>query len=557
MFQILINASSAYVRLFLRIYFNVTLPLLGFIGDQCCRRASQLLLLRGKPLDVTQTTGWLRGSRAAYVIYSMRRSPAGLLGIIMILASVLWIAADLMVSGFVVPVQVVDRCPFNTTGYMVLSKNHTAIGPFVPSNVGGLWDIVTRATSTSQSNGGLTGIFHKANGDLNFRADPEDIIGRWNCEMAGDDAQYESQQSPDAIMDDLLLRNLLYGNRTSCSTNYIGLNWYTQLLVLSSSVGDWSQLLENLTTDEIINSPLDFPWDVRAAVDMAPNASDTKIMRPYYCSLNASSLEILLGKLQAADTLQFFCANFRANIYKYFTDNIPMTVDPGIAVASMLDTIMMMAGAYQAGNNNPPPEIEDPYQGCLATRTKIPAAVIVMWIVTTLMLLGLCGYWIILAARIKKIQRREPHHYKLVDQSTLNGLLDWMRHAVLTTGLEPGIENAGLKNWRLTLSDHKRYLSLARKGEEIEYQPILARSSEISVETQEIKLAAFPPAERQHRRNTVEDLSSSIEAIPSQWDPPTIRLGRVPLPAYQRIPRKQVASSATAEIRTWDDPFED
>jgi hypothetical protein len=168
MAQILLDVSSAHARLALRIYFNVLLSLLALIGDQCCRKRSQLRLLRGQTLDITQTTGWLRTPAAVFAMYAMRRSPAGWLGSIMILAGILSLASDLVVSALVVPTSVVDRCIFNDTGhYATLKTNHT-IGPFTPGNVGILWDQITTARVTSLANGGLTGIYGKVNSDPTF-----------------------------------------------------------------------------------------------------------------------------------------------------------------------------------------------------------------------------------------------------------------------------------------------------------------------------------------------------------------------------------------------------
>jgi hypothetical protein len=78
----------------------------------------------------------------------------------MILTSIFWLMADLVVSGLVIPVSVVDRCLFNTTGpYEAMTSNHT-VGPFSVGPVGALFDIITGAQKTSKANGGLTGIFN-------------------------------------------------------------------------------------------------------------------------------------------------------------------------------------------------------------------------------------------------------------------------------------------------------------------------------------------------------------------------------------------------------------
>jgi hypothetical protein len=90
-----------------------------------------------------------------------------------------WLVADLVVSGLVVTVDVVNRCRFNITGdYEVMTSNHS-VGFITPWNTGGLWDLITGAQATSQSNGGLGGIFLKVNGDPAFRADAQHILGQW------------------------------------------------------------------------------------------------------------------------------------------------------------------------------------------------------------------------------------------------------------------------------------------------------------------------------------------------------------------------------------------
>lgn len=365
MIQILLDYSSAEVRLVLRVYFNIILAALAILGDQCCKRRSQLQLLKGRKLDITQTTGWLRGPSAIYMMYAMRRSPAGWLGLLMLLASAFWLASDLVVTGFVVPVTVVGRCPFNTTSptsYMVTSVYNatTKVGPFVPYDYGTLWDLVTAATVTSRRNGGLTGVFRKANTDLAFRADKLDIVLAWQCVVSGADSTYSNDTSPDIIIDDLVSKDLLYGNYTSQATEYIG-GTYLQLAVWSTPFGDWSGILSNLTTTEIIDSPILHPWDVRAAIDLSQRAADERLMRPYRCFLNETTLDFVLGKIQPFSTLNLFVNVMRSNVYGYFTDNVALPGDPGVAIASTLDALLMAGAVYQAGLNFPPPHIDDPY----------------------------------------------------------------------------------------------------------------------------------------------------------------------------------------------------
>jgi hypothetical protein len=466
MLRILLNFPSSHVRLALRIYFNVILPFLGVVGDQCCRKRTQLKLLRGSNIDVTQTTGWLRGTTAVYVLYALRRSPAGWLGVIMILSGVMWLLADLVVSGFVVTVNVVDRCPFNTTSYVVIGiPDENKIGPFSTGNVGAPWDIITRAVETNQINGGMDGIFHKVNTDLSFRADEQDLIGGWQCQHVGQDARYIPREDPNVIAKDLFSRDLLYESNTGCATQFIGHNWYVQLAMWSSSVGDWQNQLAGQSEGQIINSTVSEQWDVRAAIDLSKNPEDDKIMRSYQCTMNATSLERVRGKLQAATTLATFCENMRSNVYRYLTANVTMSEDPGSAIAKTLNIIMMMASARNAGTMNPPPPVDDPFQGCIAPKTVIPLEVTVTWLTITIGAIGLCVYWLILTVEIVGQKRKSSYTGESLISTAPNGLLGWILQAVKTTGIERDPKYAGLSSWVLQPSYNQSVLQLAHKSD--------------------------------------------------------------------------------------------
>jgi hypothetical protein len=463
MARILLDSSSAHVRLALRVYFNVILLVLAFIGDQCCKKKSHLRLLRKQPLEITQATGWLRGTSALYTMYSMRRSPAGWLGFVMILAGIFWLVADLVVSGLVVTVSVVDRCHFNTTGpYEVMVSNHT-MGPYVPGTVGTLWDIITGAQRTSKANGGLTGIFNKTNTDPLFRADAQDIMGRWDCQAVGADSTYLVEQNQTLMIEDLISRGLLYESASYCATNYIGVNWYTQFVAWSPSVADWSWHLEGLSASEIIDSPESHSWNVLAAVDMSPNATDAKVMRSFNCTMNAPAVEFVLGKVQASSTLQEYCENVAANIYGYFRDDSPPVPELGAAIASTLDTLIMMAGAYNLGVNKPAPPIPDLTQGCLATKTQIPGTVILVWVLITALTIAICFYCLFMIIQIRAVRSYSPEEVTLIAKHTPNGLLGWMKHAVRETEPANAVKYRDFVNWTLSPDEEMQGLHLAQK----------------------------------------------------------------------------------------------
>jgi hypothetical protein len=463
MVRILFNSTSATVRLVLRVYFNVVLLLLGLIGDQCCKNRSRLRLLRNRPLEITQTTGWLRGTSAAYAMYSMRRSPAGWLGFVMILAGIFWLVADLVVSGLVVPVNVVDRCLFNITGPYEMATTNYTFGPFSIAPVGTLFDIVTKAQKTSKANGGLTGIFNKTNTDPLFRADAHDIIGRWECQQVGRDSTYPFDASLESMFDDLQTQGLMYQYATACPTSYIGKNAYIQVLGWSSSVGDWADNLTG-TPSEIINSPESHPWNVLTAVEMSTDSGKDRIMRSFNCTMNAPTIEHILGKLQGPRTLDSFCMNLKSNIYGYFTDGVPPVPDLSDAIGSTLDTVMMMASAQGAGVNKPGQHPPDPTQGCLAVKTQMPGPVIIVWILVTGATLAIFTYWLLLTLEIRALNKRSTEEAALVTKNTPNGLLDWMKQAVREVEPNKTIELSNLNDWTLATSHEMQGLHLAQKG---------------------------------------------------------------------------------------------
>jgi hypothetical protein len=265
-----------------------------------------------------------------------------------------------------------------------------------------LWNLITAARTTSLVNGGLTDIFHKVNSDPTFRAVQNDIIGRWECQNAGGDVIYPEGNNQTYIMQDLYQKNLLYDYEGHCASNFIGKNCFTQFVVWTSPVDDWSQDLAGLTPDEIIHSSEMHLWDVRAAVDMSPNESDDKIMRPFHCTVNAPSVEYILGKIQPHSTLIEFCPSLWALIFGYSDDNVPLATDPGIALASMLGQIMMSGSMTHDTISSEPPALDTPTQGCLALRTQVSISVIIVWSLTTAVLMWILLYWLVLVVRVDK-----------------------------------------------------------------------------------------------------------------------------------------------------------
>ena len=104
--QFLIDAASFEVRIALRAYFTIVLLVIGFIGNRCCAARVRLRLHRRQIVELRQMTGWLTGSALASAVATLRASPVGWLGGIMLIVAILGIVCDLAVSGLVVATQV-------------------------------------------------------------------------------------------------------------------------------------------------------------------------------------------------------------------------------------------------------------------------------------------------------------------------------------------------------------------------------------------------------------------------------------------------------------------
>lgn len=286
MAQVLINAPSAYVRVFLRTYFTVILLLLSFLGDQCCALRVKLRFYHHQRVSIPQMTGWLSGSRTATALVSLRTSPAGWLGAAMIVASFLGVACDLAVSGLVVTTHVVSRCHFNTTGiYTVLTKAPLPYRVFAPTT-GPLFNIITQAQATSQLNGGVDGIFKKVNTDSNFRPDRHDIVGRWVCNATGEESSFPADINSDVTLQLMQAQRLLFNQSSFACFDGRGYN-YNDLFM-------WTAPEDDYPTQ---------PWQIRAAVDMNLDPEADLAMKVYSCYMDAPSLVWLLGDIQLQNEL--------------------------------------------------------------------------------------------------------------------------------------------------------------------------------------------------------------------------------------------------------------
>lgn len=74
------NVDSSVLRVALRIYFLGSLALLGLIGRQCCKLATKIDLLHGRPVPLNRMTGWLRPLDILTCIWKLQAARENALG---------------------------------------------------------------------------------------------------------------------------------------------------------------------------------------------------------------------------------------------------------------------------------------------------------------------------------------------------------------------------------------------------------------------------------------------------------------------------------------------
>ena len=150
----LLDHDPIWVRLILRIYFNVVFVFFAIIGNQCVVYSAKIQILERHSVNVTNLTSWLRSLDPVKFLFQTHRLPAGWLGGLMIICAALSFVSDIAVSTLVRPVRVSARCPFNTG--LVSPTSQTL--DLIPVN-GSPYTVASNAQLSSIANGGPIGIY--------------------------------------------------------------------------------------------------------------------------------------------------------------------------------------------------------------------------------------------------------------------------------------------------------------------------------------------------------------------------------------------------------------
>lgn len=412
---VFLDIDSSYLRIAFRIYFTLAFLLIGFLADRCLANRNQRKLADRKSIPLTYMTGWLTDASLLIATMGFRRLPGGSwFGMFMLVCTVLSLVSDLAVTGLVRTVTVPSRCLFGIG--LVVPDSNSPISS-IPANNGATYSVAGQAQITSAANGGLVGIYWKANRDLTFRADEMDLAGQWTCVDVNDDIEYVTNITIDAITEDLIQKGYLYGPFNlvgGIHTEYYGNGTFAHLILWDSSA----------PTRETGRS-----FDIRVSIDLTPDAPDPKIMKSFQCTMNGTGVEWVLSNLDSPDTLNLWSSGLQGNTYN--GQGTGASNDSRLILERYLNTLVMVAGGNNYLINTPSITSGDGAgntQGCLVPRTSLPLEIIILFAIVSVFIMAIVVVFIFL--KIGGSLRRVDGDYLNRINETPNSLLDWMAQSV-------------------------------------------------------------------------------------------------------------------------------
>ncbi|OQU99754.1 hypothetical protein CLAIMM_05341 [Cladophialophora immunda] len=339
----------------------------------------------------------------------------------MIFAYLLNLGSD-FTSALIKSVPVHDRCQFGT-GLVVSSANIE----LVPWN-GAPYTVVSQAQTTSLLNGGLQGVYRKANRAVNFSADVTDLLGQWNCVRNSLELDYPWDVSFNDIVTSLQQHDLLYDTPYSV---YATVGNVSHLVILDTSVG------ENVGA----------VFNVRFSIDTTAYGNETKHMQSYECTLNDTygELQPVQERIHSLATLNNWAEVFQGSVYE--GTGTPASPNSGGILEQVLNSMTMVAGG---GNYLLDTSHSSDTQGCLTQRTHILWELIMLSGLTLLLLAFLLLFWLGMSIRLKILSGGiNVEDARWIQENTPIGNFEWMAQAVRESQRPRPmeIETADLKGW--------------------------------------------------------------------------------------------------------------
>jgi hypothetical protein len=167
-----------------------------------------------------------------------------------------------------------------------------------------------------------------------------DLAGQWNCIDMNEEIEFPAGTSIMAIAEDLIQRGYLYGP----GNQSYGVH-------AAYENGTFSHLIWLDSSAPLSHSGMSF--DIRASIDLTPNAPDPKIMKSFWCTMNGTSVEWVLENINSSATLAQWCLPLQGNIYN--EQGSAASIDSRVILGRFLNTLVMVAGGNNYLIGNPPP----------------------------------------------------------------------------------------------------------------------------------------------------------------------------------------------------------
>jgi hypothetical protein len=424
---LLLSIRSSYVRLAFRIYFTITLTIIGLLANMSLGRISRQSIAKARPRPLTSMTGWLSGMPLLFTMIKFRRLPGGLwFGTSMIFCTVVTLISDYAVSGLVQSVYVGGRCPFGT-GLVISATLDEDSWPVPPIN-GAPYLVVLNAQTTSAANGGLVGVYWKANRDPSFRADDLDLAGGWICTDEGN-TTFPSGASPDAMIQDLYEEGKLY--------HYIDV----PRAVTTVSNGTFAH---TIILDSSATNTTGVTFDVKAAIEVTSYGTNPKTMQSFQCSMNGTGISWVLETIDSQDAMNTWVIGLPAVVYN--GAGTAASSNPGARVEAVLNSMVMVAGGKDYLLSTPTTGGSNATQGCLQQMTSVPVEILILLGLVSVgfLLVSACLFVLCMRDRMELMDQT-------ITQPMPGDLVSWMVQAVQEYRGRRGVAARDLKDWAFGL----------------------------------------------------------------------------------------------------------
>ena len=374
----------------------------------------------------------------------------------MLLSGILSTLSDFAVSGYVKDIYLPGRCKFSTG---VVLPSSPVSWRSAPSNQQRSYTIVSQAQITSARNGGLVGIFAKADTNPLFAADKPDVVGGWSC--SGDGLQaFPANTTPKIVAASLKASGHLFPDAAFIYNSFPDPDRSTaDMLGLSASVADG----------------ISETWAIRVSLDTAAQGNHKAIsMASYLCRMEGPSVEWIVQKINIQTTIQRWDRGLFGEL-----DDRASSIYIASTIERVLNSMVMVGYGGLVNSNASSPNFAT--QGCLVRRTHIPWQVTSLLLVVTIMLFAMAAIWCIFWLLLLKAKKKfDPSDEEVLEAWTPNGLMGRMDYAIWENLARKDSnacakESKEIKNWQLGRNAcGSRPYGLVMDGEEV-LTPLMTR----------------------------------------------------------------------------------